>query len=129
MADANHRCGYCQMPQVLSPIPLEIDHLVPLGAGGTDDEHNLWAACAVCNARKGDRIRAGDPATGETAALFSPREQDWNGHFQWDETGTRATGLTPSGRATVEALQLNDDLAVAARARWVEGGWFPPPEG
>lgn len=31
----------------------EVDHVVPKADGGTDDEHNLVAACKPCNVRKG----------------------------------------------------------------------------
>ena len=32
-----------------------IDHIVPLSKGGTDKIENMQAACARCNAEKGDR--------------------------------------------------------------------------
>ncbi len=31
----------------------EVDHLIPIARGGTDDPANLVAACRSCNARKG----------------------------------------------------------------------------
>lgn len=30
----------------------ELDHVVPLWAGGTDDEHNLQGLCRACHAEK-----------------------------------------------------------------------------
>jgi AhpD family alkylhydroperoxidase len=38
---ADNRCGYCLSPQHLVMARLEIEHLVPLAKGGTDDESNL----------------------------------------------------------------------------------------
>jgi 5-methylcytosine-specific restriction enzyme A len=32
-----------------------VDHITPVLFGGSDDESNLRAACAVCNLAKGDR--------------------------------------------------------------------------
>ncbi|RLT34340.1 MAG: HNH endonuclease, partial [Chloroflexi bacterium] len=32
------------------------------------------------------------------------------------------------GRATVEALQMNNQTVVKARRRWVIGGWHPPTD-
>jgi 5-methylcytosine-specific restriction endonuclease McrA len=51
---------------------LEIEHLVPIAEGGSDDETNLWLACPICNAHKSDKTRASDPETGETVPLFNP---------------------------------------------------------
>jgi 5-methylcytosine-specific restriction endonuclease McrA len=66
MQEARHRCGYCSAPQDLSHIVLEIEHIIPPGAGGTDAEENLWAACSACNAYKGDRTHARDPIVSGT---------------------------------------------------------------
>ncbi len=54
------------------------------------------------------------------------RAQNWNEHFAWDETQTRIEGLTSIGRATINALDLNDELRVRARALWVKAGYHPP---
>lgn len=45
------KCAYCGRPA--SEVPLVIDHVVPVVAGGLDDESNLAAACRDCNAGKG----------------------------------------------------------------------------
>jgi len=37
-------------------------------------------------------------------------------------------GLTPVGRATVEALRLNNEIAVEVRRNWVLVGWHPPSD-
>jgi hypothetical protein len=57
--------------------------------------------------------------------LFHPRQQRWYEHFAWSQDGTRIIGLTPCGRATVEALQLNRMTVVAARGLWVIFGQHP----
>ena len=33
---------------------LEIEHIIPLAKGGTDDESNLWLACPICNGHKSE---------------------------------------------------------------------------
>jgi hypothetical protein len=43
----------------------------------------------------------------ELASLFHPRSQNWDKHFAWNENFTIVIGLTPTGRATIERLQLN----------------------
>jgi hypothetical protein len=60
--------------------------------------------------------------------LFHPRRQRWADHFAWSHGGTRVLGLTPVGRATVEALQLNREPLVNLRRVLVEAGEHPPSE-
>ncbi len=106
---------------------LEIDHIVPLAAGGSDDEANLWLACPLCNGHKSDKIESVDPETGAQQPLFNPRTQSWHDHFRWSEDGIRIIGLTPVGRATAAALHLSDDpAALEVRSYWVLAGWHPP---
>ena len=126
--DANHRCGYCLSDEVLTGLPLSIDHIVPVSAGGPTTRENLWLACRPCNEFKGAQTHVEDPETGETVPLFNPRTQDWHAHFAWSDDKTRIIGLTPTGRATVMALQLNRSILVKARRRWVMAGWHPPQE-
>jgi len=88
----------------------------------------LWLACRRCNEYKGALTHAPDPLTGKSVRLFNPRRRPWGEHFAWDETGTEIQGLTPTGRATVEALRLNNQEIVVARRHWVAAGWWPPEE-
>jgi AhpD family alkylhydroperoxidase len=126
---ADNRCGYCLSPQHLVMARLEIEHLVPLAKGGTDDESNLWLACPICNGHKSDKTHALDPETGALVTLFNPREQTWAEHFQWIDGGLRIAGVTAIGRATVSALHLSDDPdAIEVRSYWMLAGWHPPQE-
>jgi hypothetical protein len=105
-----------------------VEHLIPEALGGLTEEENLWLACSLCNDHKKARIAALDLATGELVRLFDPRRQRWGDHFRWEEEGTRIAGLTPTGRATVAALNLNRAALVRARQLWVKVGWHPPPD-
>lgn len=125
-AAARDRCGYCLCPQSLHPELLEIDHIVPLGRGGDDDELNLWLACGHCNGRKSARIGYRDPVTALVVSLFNPRIDRWPEHFTWNEDGTVIVGLTATGRATVYALQLNHPRLIVVRMNWARAGWHPP---
>ena len=126
-AAAGDRCGYCLSPQYLVMARLEIEHIVPLAQGGSNDEANLWLACPICNRHKSDKTTAIDPQTGEKAPLFNPRAQVWTEHFQWSEDGIRIEGKTATGRATVVALHLDSDPdALEVRRYWVAAGWHPP---
>jgi hypothetical protein len=123
---ARYRCGYCLTQEVVSGIPLILEHIIPKAEGGQDIEENLWLSCRLCNEAKGVLTEAVDPKTGVAVPLFNPRTQAWAEHFAWSEDGTRVIGQTLTGRATVVALSLNSELRVRARAIWGEAGWHPP---
>jgi hypothetical protein len=127
-AQARHRCGYCLTAEAITGMPLVIDHLIPEALGGATEEDNLWLACSPCNLHKGDRITARDPLTEQWVPLFDPRRQVWAEHFRWTPTGDEIIGLTPTGRATVQAVRLNRPLLAHARRGWVRVGWHPPKE-
>jgi 5-methylcytosine-specific restriction endonuclease McrA len=122
---AQSRCGYCLSPQQYVMAKLEVEHLIPRAQGGSDDESNLWLSCSLCNRYKGAQVTGNDPLNNETVTLFNPRTQVWSEHFRWSPEGTHILGLTPIGRATVEALQLNNEIAVEVRRNWVLAGWHP----
>jgi len=124
--DAGHRCGYCLSDELLTGVPLAVDHIVPTAKAGETVRDNLWLACRPCNEYKGVETHAPDPKTGQLATLFNPRQQSWADHFTWSRDSSLVVGITPTGRATVAALHLNRPLLVKARRRWVAAGWHPP---
>ncbi len=125
---ARHRYGYCLTSQEYSGAQLEIEHLIPVGRGGSHDEDNLWLSCSWCNSYKGVQIEGVDPETGEHASLFNPKQQVWSEYFRWSEDGLKIIGVTACGRATIAALHLNNEFILPARRRWVSAGWHPPNE-
>lgn len=125
-AVAGERCGYCLSPQQLVMGQLEIEHLIPRACGGSDEETNLWLSCSLCNRYKGTQVEATDPLTGEVAPLYNPRTNNWGEHFSWSADGAKIVDLTTTGRATVAALRLNNELAVEVRRNWILAGWHPP---
>jgi hypothetical protein len=125
---ARDRCGYCLSSQRYVMATLEIEHIIPRALGGTEDESNLWLSCGLCNRYKGSQTMGIDPLDGERVQLFNPRTQAWAEHFCWSADGVLILGITPIGRGTVEALRLNNELAVEVRRNWVLAGWHPPDE-
>ncbi|MFQ5797002.1 MAG: HNH endonuclease, partial [Candidatus Bipolaricaulia bacterium] len=119
---ARHRCGYCLAHQQYVYEKLQIEHIEPRVLGGSDDEDNLWLSCSLCNRYKSSKTHGRDPVTGRRVRLFNPRQQKWKRHFRWSEDGTEVIGRTVCGRATVEALNMNNDLAVLVRSNWIEAG-------
>jgi hypothetical protein len=125
---AGYCCGYCRTPERVAGFRLTIEHIIPESRGGKTAEDNLWLACHACNECKGARVQGRDPLTRKRVRLLNPRKEKLPEHFRWSEDGTEIIGLTPRGRATVQALQLNRPVLVAARSLWVQTGWWPPRE-
>jgi hypothetical protein len=54
----------------------------------------------------------------------------WADHFEWSANGAaELVGRTPTGRATVAALRINDPDMVALRVLLAELGLFPEAAG
>ncbi|MCX6048452.1 MAG: HNH endonuclease [Chloroflexi bacterium] len=123
---ARGRCEYCQSRSDYATETFAVDHIVPISRGGTNKIDNLASACSGCNGRKYNKLEAQDPADGERVPLFNPRLQKWADHFSWSADYTHMIGLTPSGRATVEGLQLNRRGLVNMRGALYLIGKHPP---
>ena len=122
---AHNRCEYCGLSQLGQEATFHVDHVVPVIAGGHDTGDNLALACVSCSLRKAARQTAVDPTSGEHVALFHPRRDLWNDHFVWQ--GARLFGRTATGRATIEALEMNRPLIIAIREEERARGRHPAP--
>lgn len=130
---AKSLCEYCHFLEEASAAKFAIDRIVPKSIGGSDDPDNLALACQRCNGYRSNFITGIDPQTQEIIPLFNPRQQKWSDHFIWTADGLKIIGITPTGRATGNRLDLNDERhnegsIVKARRLWVRGGWHPPDE-
>jgi hypothetical protein len=121
---SDDRCEYCGISQIGQVATFHIDHVIPVVAGGETTPDNLALACVSCSLRKGARQEIEDLETGETVTIFNPREQSWSKHFHWE--GVKVVGLTPTGRATIKALDLNRVTMLAIRAEEELLGRHPP---
>lgn len=106
--------------------PLQIDHILPKAKGGEEVGSNLCLAYSACNRFKATQTHGRDPIIKAVMPLFNPNTQNWFEHFRWSDEGTLIIGQTPTGRATVVALSLNNNSACRARALWVAMNWHPP---
>ncbi len=118
-------CGYCHSPEILMAVTFELEHIVPVSAGGMTAFENLALACPTCNRHKASRQSAPDPATGEAVSLFHPQQQAWDEHFAWIDGGAQLIGLTPTGRVTIETLRMNRLVLVHVRRLWIQLGEHP----
>jgi hypothetical protein len=121
-------CEYCRSPAKYSTHTFSLDHILPRSQGGVTSLDNLALACQGCNNHKYNKTRASDPFTKQLVDLFHPRQQRWQDHFAWDERFEHVLGLTATGRATVEALQLNRSELKNLRKLLYAAGEHPLPE-
>jgi hypothetical protein len=123
---ARYCCEYCQSQLKFSADSFSVEHIVPRSRGGSDDMSNLALACQRCNNAKFIAVEATDPLSGRKATLFHPRQHAWSEHFAWSYDFLLIHGLTPTGRATVERLQLNRAGVVNLRRVLRDSGEHPP---
>lgn len=121
---AGERCEYCCLSQAGQAATFHIDHIIPVVADGATIAENLALACVSCSLRKGARQTVEDAETGEVVPIFNPRRQVWKEHFRWD--GVRVVGLTATGRATIDALNMNRAIMLAIRSEEELLGRHPP---
>lgn len=128
-ARAGYCCEYCRSQERFATHRFSVEHIIPLSKGGQNHPDNLAYACQGCNNYKYTKTAAPDPLGGESAALFNPRRHRWNEHFSWNEDCTCVIGMTPVGRATVEALQLNRACLINLRRILFAVNKHPPANG
>jgi hypothetical protein len=102
---------------------MHTEHIDPNGGNHSD---NLCLSCPSCNLIKSTATSADDSVTGETVALFNPRQQVWQEHFEWVNNGIELRGRTAVGRATIQRLRLNQQRVQRARANWIRADNHPP---
>ena len=125
---ARNICEYCRSQADFSSQPFAIEHIKPFVLGGKTVLSNLAFACQGCNGHKFTHTVSLDTITHLKAPLFNPRKQKWSEHFTWNDDFTLIIGKTPTGRATVELLQLNREGCINLRLALFAFGTHPPIE-
>lgn len=123
---AQKRCEYCQCPMDYSTQSFEFEHIIPISKDGKTTLENLALACGGCNGYKSNKQEAIDPNSSENIALYHPRQQTWPEHFCWSKDGLEIVGITPTGRATVNALNLNRSGVKNIRRLLIIANLHPP---
>jgi len=121
-------CEYCRSQARFAMQPFSVEHIIPQSQGGQNRLDNLALSCQGCNNHKYTKTAGRDPVSGDIVPLFHPRRQRWRDHFVWNDDFTLIIGLTPTGRATVEALRLNREGLVNLRRVLYVVGEHPPAE-
>jgi 5-methylcytosine-specific restriction endonuclease McrA len=121
-------CEYCRSRVDFATQSFSVEHIIAVSRGGETALDNLAFACPGCNGHKYTKTEAPDPVDGTVVPLYNPRVQRWQEHFRWNEDFTRIVGLTPTGRATVSALQMNRSGVTNIRRALFAIGLHPPVE-
>lgn len=104
---AEDRCEYCRLRQEHAPLwRHQVEHIIAIKHGGSDDLDNLAWTCVRCNLSKSSNLSGIDNVTGQVVELFNPRTQSWRDHFTYQDA--KIIGLTPIGRATTAVLNMNE---------------------
>lgn len=119
-------CEYCLCPESHATQAHSNEHITPEIAGGSSRSDNLALACQGCNNKKYNKTYALDPVSKELVPIFHPRKDHWHEHFAWSPDCFTLIGLTPVGRATIEALGLNRVGVVNLRRLLFRDGLHPP---
>ena len=121
-------CEYCKSQARFATQSFSIEHIIPQQSSGETSLDNLALACQGCNNHKYTKTEARDPVSDSSVPLYHPRQQHWHDHFAWNDDFTLIVGLTPVGRATLQALHLNRPELVNLRRVLYALGEHPPVE-
>ena len=119
-------CEYCVSRADYSPSPFAAEHILPRHKDGTNRLDNLAFSCQGCNNHKFTSTEALDPGSGLIVPLYHPRRDEWREHFGWSDDFLIIIGRTPTGRATVNKIQINRPSAVNLRRVLRLDGKHPP---
>lgn len=119
-------CEYCWSQARYATQSFSVEHIVPRSKGGATTLDNLALSCQGCNNHKYNKTEGFDPVNQSVVRLYHPRSDQWGDHFAWSDDYTLILGITPVGRATVEALQLNRSGVVNLRRILYQVGEHPP---
>lgn len=123
---ARYLCEYCLSRLDHSPDPFSVEHILPKAKGGDNELKNLALACQGCNNAKYIKTEVIDPLTVKKVPVYNPRKDTWEDHFVWSGDFTEIVGLSPIGRAAIEALKLNRESLVNLRSALIVVGKHPP---
>jgi hypothetical protein len=78
---AVYKCEYCLLPEKVSFYNFQIDHIISLKHGGTNDVENLAYCCPDCNYAKGTDLGS-ILNNNELVRFYNPRLDKWDEYFK-----------------------------------------------
>jgi hypothetical protein len=126
VARAGGVCEYCRLSQDPTGVTFHIEHVLPTSSGGQTVLGNLALSCPGCNLSKSVR-RTGIDASGVEREIFNPRAYEpwllgWHLHFTLDRATGRIVARSPTGEATIQALNMNAANRAFARHLQITAG-------
>lgn len=115
----SRRCVYCRRPdEPISPGDFHVEHYRPVKLFPELERTyaNLFYACARCNSRK-KAYWPGTPAEEATHFLPNPCDHVMVDHVKYD--GSKAVARSEAGEVAVRQLDLNEEIFVVWRARYI----------
>lgn len=103
-------------------VSFQVDHIIAVKHGGSDEIDNLALSCIHCNQHKGSDLSSYDFRSEEIIPLFNPRKHHWRDHFHYDNE--RIVPITQIGYVTVNLLQMNHQERLNERFILLELGVF-----
>ena len=123
---AGNCCEYCRSSQSDQFFTYEVDHIIAEKHGGQTLMDNLCLACPDWKAYKGSDIASIDWETGGTlTALYNPRQDAWDEHFQVDPATGHIEARTSIGRVTISLMRLNDPDRMMDRKLLIDARRYP----
>jgi hypothetical protein len=123
---SNGYCEYCLHPENHSTDFFQFDHIIPIVEGGSNELKNLARCCGFCNNLKKGKTHYFDSVTNSLFPIFNPRKEIWTDHFEWSDDFLLLHGLTKTGQATIDLLQLNRENLQNLRSVLHRGDLHPP---
>jgi hypothetical protein len=104
-----------------------LNNIIAKQHGGQTQLENLALACWYCNLKKGPNLTGIDPDSRAVVLLLHPRVDRWADHFDLsvaigNPSAIDVKGFTPTGRATIHVLGMNEQMRrVLPYELWREG--------
>jgi hypothetical protein len=126
VARAGGACEYCRLLELATGVTFHIEHVTPRRRGGRTVLGNLALSCPGCNLAKAGKTTGVD-RNRRVQGLFNPRDYEpwllgWHLHFVLDRESGMIAPRTPTGDATIRALQVNSPQRVFARKLQIRAG-------
>ncbi len=121
---SNYECEYCRVNEDDHFLSFQIDHIVSLKHGGSNEMNNLAWACPYCNQNKGSDIGTIIERSEALVPFFNPRKDHWKEHFHI-ENG-EIIPLSEVGKATLKILKFNEPDILIFRQILFRAGRYNP---
>jgi HNH endonuclease len=115
------RCEYCLLPDKVSFYNFQIDHIISLKHGGTNDVENLAYCCPDCNYAKGTDLGS-MLNNNELVRFFNPRIDVWNEYFEL--INGSILSKNDIGKVTEQIFKFNDIDRLIFRHELIQLGHY-----